>query len=138
MRVFFDSSAFAKRYLSERGSDEVLAWCEKADELAISSIAIPEIISALNRLVREGILTNRQYQSTKSDLLADAVDVAICDLDANIVHEAIQCLERSVLRGMDAIHVACAVSLSVDSFITADKRQHEAAQLAGLKSIFIQ
>jgi uncharacterized protein len=138
VRVFFDSSAFAKRYVAESGSNDVLEWCEKAEELAISSIAIPEIISALNRLVREGALTNRQYQSTKDDLLADAVDIAICDLDAQIVHDAIQCLERSVLRGMDAIHIACAISLKADRFITGDKRQHDAAQLAGLKSIFVQ
>jgi uncharacterized protein len=137
VRVFFDSSAFAKRYVAESGSVEVLEWCGKADELAISSIAIPEIVSALNRLVREGVLTSRQYQSTKGDLLADVVDMAICDLDAQIVHGSIKCLEKSILRGMDAIHIACAASLSVDHFITADKRQHDAAQLAGLKSVYI-
>ena len=137
MRILFDSSAFAKRYLAENGSAEVLEWCEKAEELAISSITIPEIFSALNRLCREGNLTSTQYQTAKDDLLADVVDVAICDLDAQVVHKAIQCLERSALRGMDAIHVACAMTLSVDRFITADKRQHDAAQLAGLSTVLI-
>ena len=40
MRVFFDSSAFAKRYIAdERGTEEVIAWCERADELANLGIA---------------------------------------------------------------------------------------------------
>ena len=41
MRVFFDSSALVKRYIGEAGTDEVLAWCDKATELAIAVIAVP-------------------------------------------------------------------------------------------------
>jgi uncharacterized protein len=134
MRVFLDSSAFAKRYLMESGSATVLEWCSKADELAIASIAVPEIVSALNRLLREGKLSALQYQEAKSNLMADIVDIAICDLDAQVVHQAIQCLEQSTLRGMDAIHVACAISVAADHFITADKQQNEAALRAGLRS----
>jgi uncharacterized protein len=75
VRIFFDSSAFAKRYLAEHGSDEVLQWCDKADELLLSSIALPEIISAMNQLVREDRLSTSQYQSVKGDLINDVVDV---------------------------------------------------------------
>ena len=35
MRVFFDSSAFVKRYVREDGSDAVLDWCERADVLLL-------------------------------------------------------------------------------------------------------
>ena len=35
MRVYFDSSAFAKRYIDETGTGTVLAWCERASELAL-------------------------------------------------------------------------------------------------------
>lgn len=45
MRIFFDSSAFAKRYVSEEGSDTVLLWFDQATELCLSGIALPEIIS---------------------------------------------------------------------------------------------
>lgn len=138
MRIFFDSSAFAKRYLAEHGTDEVLQWCDKADELLLSSIALPEIVSAMNRLVREGRLNASQYQSVKSDLINDVVDVAICDLDANVIHKAIQCLETSALRGMDAIHVACAATLSVDYFVTGDKRQSDAAKRLGLNTVLVE
>ena len=32
MRFFFDSSAFAKRYVREEGTDAVLSWCDQALE----------------------------------------------------------------------------------------------------------
>ena len=53
MRVFFDSSAFVKRYVREAGTDLVLSWCEQATELCLSGIALPEIVSAFCRLLRE-------------------------------------------------------------------------------------
>ena len=39
MRVFFDSSAFVKRYVREAGTDAVLAWCDQASEMGLSAIA---------------------------------------------------------------------------------------------------
>ena len=62
MRVFFDSSAFAKRYISEPGTDKVLAWCDQATEIGLSAIALPEIISAFCRLRREGKVDDTQYR----------------------------------------------------------------------------
>lgn len=138
MLVFLDSSAFAKRYLAENGTELVLDWCNKAGALAVSSITVPEIVSALNRLVREGRLTKSQYLRAKDDLILDLIDVAICDLDAQVTSKAIQCLEQSELRGMDAIHIACALTLLADCFLTADKRQHEAALVAGLSSVLVE
>ena len=41
MRVFFDSSAFAKRYVREEGTDVVLSWCEQATELCLSGCQGP-------------------------------------------------------------------------------------------------
>jgi predicted nucleic acid-binding protein len=41
MRIFFDCSAFAKRYVQEEGSEEVMLWCDKATELALAIIALP-------------------------------------------------------------------------------------------------
>ena len=132
MRVFFDSSAFAKRYVREAGTQAVLAWCDRATEICLSAIALPEIISALCRLQREGKLTPQQYRQIKSLLLADVEDIAISDVTATVIQHAFNCLENHVLRGMDAIHIASALALQVDVFVSADVRQCEAAANAGL------
>ena len=105
MRVFFDSSAFAKRYVSEAGTEKVLAWCDQATEIALSAIPLPEIISAFCRLRREGKIDETQYRQLKSMLLADIED---------------------------AIHIGAAVALQADVFVSADARQRDAAVKAGL------
>ena len=132
MHVFFDSSAFVKRYIHESGTDTVLAWCDRASEIGLSGIALPEIISAFCRLRREEKIDDMQYRQLKSLLLADIEDAAICDLTPAVLAQAIASLEKDVLRGMDAIHIGSAVALEADVFVTSDKRQHAAAIRAGL------
>lgn len=133
MRIFFDSSAFAKRYISETGTDKVLAWCDQATEIGLSAIALPEIISAFCRLRREGRIDDTQYRQLKTLLLSDIEDAAICDLTPEVLAKSIACLEANVLRGMDAIHIGGAVVLQADVFVSADVRQCEAAGRAGLR-----
>lgn len=133
MRVFFDTSAFVKRYVSEAGTDAVLEWCDRATEIGLSGIALPEIISAFCRLHREEKITDTQYRQLKSLLLADIEDAAICDLTPAVLGQAVSALETNVLRGMDAIHIGSAVALQADVFVTADMRQCEAAARAGLR-----
>jgi predicted nucleic acid-binding protein len=134
MRVFFDSSAFVKRYVSETGTEAVLAWCDRASEIGLSGIALPEIVSAFCRLRREGRIDDTQYRQLKSLLLADIEDAAMCDLSPEVLARSIDSLEANVLRGMDAIHLGSAIALKVDVFISADQRQLEAAFRAGLRA----
>lgn len=133
MRVFFDSSAFVKRYVSETGTEAVLNWCDQATEIGLSAIALPEIVSAFCRLRREGKIDDTRYRQLKSLLLADIEDAAICDLTSAVLAQSITSLETNVLRGMDAIHIGSAVALKADVFISADQRQREAAVRAGLR-----
>ena len=133
MRVFFDSSAFVKRYVSEAGTEAVLNWCDQATEIGLSAIALPEIVSAFCRLHREGKNDDTQYKKLKTLLLADIEDAAICDLTPVVLAQSITCLETNVLRGMDAIHIGSAVALQADVFISSDKWQRDAAVRAGLR-----
>lgn len=133
MRVFFDSSAFAKRYVSEPGTDAVLAWCEQATEVGLSGIALPEIISAFCRLRRDRRISGPQYDQLKAALLSDIEDASICDLTPQVLAQSVHSLETNVLRGMDAIHIGSAVALRAEVFVSADQRQCEAARRAGLR-----
>jgi predicted nucleic acid-binding protein len=135
MRVFFDSSAFVKRYIGEEGTDVVLSWCDQATELCLSGIALPEIISAFCRLQREKHVSPLQYRHLKTMLMADITDAAICDLTPEVMRHTIVALEINVLRGMDAIHLGSALALKVDVFVSADARQCVAAELAGLRVV---
>jgi len=132
MLAFFDSSAFIKRYVAEEGTEAVLSLCDRASEIGLSGIALPEIISAFCRLRREGKISDVQYRQLKSSLLTDTEDAAVCDLTPQVLAHAIARLEANVLRGMDALHIGSALTLKADVFVSADRRQCDAAARAGL------
>ena len=133
MKTFFDSSAFAKRYVEEPGSDTVAALCQEATDLALCVICVPEIVSAMNRRLRERRLTKSDYRSLKRHLLEDIRDATIIDLVPPVVAACIEIVERSPMRAADALHVAAARAWRADLFVTADQRQLAAARKAGLK-----
>jgi uncharacterized protein len=133
VKVFLDTSALAKRYVAEQGSDKVLAACQQADSLIVSVICLPELISTLSRLVREKKLANAAYRKLKGDAMADLADVDICQITPVVLASVVSLLELHPLRAMDALHVACALACEPDVFVSADHRQLSAARKAGLK-----
>lgn len=133
MKVFLDTSAFAKRYVAEPGSDKVLALCEQADSLFVSVICLPELVSTLSRLVREKKLTKAAYLQLKGDAMADLADVDVCQITSKVLGSVVSLLESHPLRAMDTLHVACALACKPEVFVSADHRQLSAARKAGLK-----
>lgn len=134
MKTFLDSSAFAKRFVDEAGSDQVEELCARASELGLSVICVPEIISALNRRRRERCLTTPQYRKAKQQLLEDVRDADIVNLDVSVVASSVGVLEASSIRAMDALHIACALEWGAQVFVSSDKKQLAAARRAGLKT----
>lgn len=135
MKVFLDTSALAKRYIAEPGSDKVMALCQQADSLVVSVICLPELISTLSRLVREKKLAKAGYPRLKVDAMSDLADVDICQITPGVMVSVISLLESHPLRAMDALHVACALAVEPDIFVAADHRQLSAARKAGLKIV---
>lgn len=128
MKVYLDSSAFAKRFVDESGTDEVEALCMQASELGLSVICVPEVVSALNRRRREGLLTKQQYTEAKQHLIDDVRDASIINLTVSVVGSAINVLETSPIRAMDALHIACALEWGAKVFASSDKKQLAAAK----------
>ena len=135
MKVFLDTSAFAKRYVDEPGSDKVTALCLKADSLAVSVICFLELISTLSRLVLEKKLSKADYRKLKGAAIGDLADVDICQITPDVLVSVVSLLEAHPLRAMDALHVACALAVKPDVFVSADRRQLSAVRKAGLKAI---
>ncbi|MDI6447726.1 type II toxin-antitoxin system VapC family toxin [Anaerobaca lacustris] len=137
MKTFFDSAAFAKRYVEEPGSDVVDALCATAAELALSVVCIPEIVSALNRRLRERSLSARQYRTAKDSLFEDIHDAAIVNLTADVISSCTTILEENPVRAMEALHIACALRWGAELFVSADQREVSAARKAGLRTRLI-
>lgn len=133
VKTFFDSSAFAKRYLEEAGSAAVESLCLAASDLAVCVICVPEILSALNRRIRERHISSSDYLLLKGHLLDDLRDAAIVDLTPAVIAGTVEVLEAAPLRAADAMHVAAALAWDAELFVSADNRQLAAARAAGLE-----
>ncbi len=137
MKTFFDSSAFAKRYIEEKGSHLVDDICQDADELSISVICIPEIISALNRRVREKKLSQKDCRIIKQALSNDVRDILVINLTEEVIATSISLLENYTLRAMDALHVACALEWGAELFVSSDRQQITAAGENSLNTKYV-
>lgn len=135
MKAFLDTSAFAKRYVVEQGSNKVMELCQQADSLVVSVICIPELMSSLSRLLREKKIIRNEYLKLKNYSMEDMVDIDICQITPGVLTAAISLLEKNQLRAMDALHVACALAVEPNVFVSADHRQLAAARKAGLKIV---
>jgi hypothetical protein len=133
MRIAFDTSALAKRYVDERGTSRVLELCAQATEVVVSVLCVPEILSGLNRLRREGRLLSDGYAAAKADLAGDMTQATIVPVTPAVLSRAIEILEKTASRTLDAIHLAGAMDSACDLFVSADARQCEAASQLGMK-----
>ena len=137
MKLLVDSSSFAKRYIQEVGSDELDDFLQQASELALCIILVPELISGLNRRLREGFLTEKDYREAKKLLLDDVRDATVLQLTPAVIARSVKLLESNVLRAMDTLHVACALEWKADLFVTSDARQLSAAINSGLRTEYL-
>lgn len=128
MKFYFDSSALTKRYISEKGSDRVDSLFLEADSVVVSSICLPEIISALARLRREKKLNADQYNQCKRAAIEDITAFEVCLLSPEVLKTTIHVLEHSELRAADAVHVASAINAKVSRFVSSDARQISTAK----------
>ena len=133
MNVFLDSSALAKRYVEEPGSDRVEEILSSASSLGVSVISLPEVVSALCRRRREGKLSRQQYSKAKQALSDDIADASVVNVTERVVSRAVDLLESWPLRSSDSLQVASATEWLAELFVSADERQCAAARGYGLQ-----
>lgn len=143
-RYFLDSSALVKHYHQESGSQAVEGlFNPRGNKLFVSSLALVEVHSAFARLVREGVLTDRDFAIViarmESDVSAGILTAAAISsrrLEAASVILRTHGLTNTI-RTLDAIHLATAQALHhrspIAAFVAADKRLlASAADASGL------
>jgi len=131
-RLMFDTSALAKRYAAEPGRERVLRLCAQADELLVAAHCKVEVASALLRRRREGVLAEADFDRAWDAAERDLADMTRVPLDEQVERFAVAVMAHAPLRAMDALHVGSALAARVDLFVTADRRQAQAARGMGL------
>jgi len=137
--IYLDTSALLKLYVREAESETVQQWIEAQDEpLPIWDVQHMELINAVRLKVYWGEIKNDQadrlitvfeQRLRKGQYFYPDIDRARLRDDFN----ACSCsTPRLGCRTMDILHVACAVQLDPDYFISFDARQRALAAHAGL------
>ena len=134
MHTFFDSSAFAKRYLKESGTEELLSVLSKASQVVLSSLCHTELLSAFNRVRREKRINTAQYKQLRTNLEQDLQHAAVLHVSTQVLEQAAELLEQYPLRALDSLQVASAVVSRSSLFVSSDGQQCRAAKAAGLKT----
>jgi len=133
LKLYLDTSALLKRYIQEADSETVMRRCAKADRVHLSALCVPELISGFQRLKREKKIGEDVYSVLKQEFALDAEQAMVVEPNKDVLREAVLCIERTGVRTLDAIHIATALKLGSDLFMTADRAQGEAAKTMGLR-----
>lgn len=132
MNLYLDTSALLKRYIQGTGSMAVMRRCAKADRIHLSALCVPELISGFQRLKQEGRISADVYTLLKREFALDAEQATVIGPDPAVLREAVHCAERTGIGSQGALHIATALRLGSDLFLTADARQAHAARRMGL------
>ena len=133
MRIFFDTSSLAKRYITENGTNRVNHLSSLAVDIILSSITAVEFISALSRRMKEGCIKKTDYLKIKKYFAEDLKGVTSVEFYPAVIKLSIKCIEENNIRTLDAVQVASAVVAQADLFVTSDRKQAKAAAAAGLE-----
>jgi uncharacterized protein len=138
--AYVDTSALAKWYLPEPGSDAFVDFIRSQDNAAISRLTTVELRCLLARRRRAGDITvqhERDAWSTfEGDIRAGHLHVeALSDAHAVTACDLLEQLHDLPVRTLDAFHLAIARSLAVGVLATADRVMARAAEALGMTAM---
>ena len=128
MRVAIDTSALIKRYIAIQGGEELAAILANATSLHIAPHCRVEMHSALNRLRLAKQMSGAACRAALAEFEQDMVDFQVTPWSTDVEDAAIKMPPNSNLRAMDALHVAAALAVGAELFVTSDDRQAQVAQ----------
>ena len=141
---YFDSSAIAKRYITEVGSNWVanIADASSGNDILISMLARVEVAAAIFKRQREGSISAVDAASAVADFINDfESQYQPMDVPIHLVERAADLAQSHALRSYDAVQLATALessdirdflSLPKLVFVSADKHLNMSAQSEGL------
>ena len=137
--AYFDTSALLKRYVREQGSLIVRQLLRTHG--VISSVLLGvEVLSALHRRRREGALAASGLRRILGRVRRDEAAWQLIHVTEEILEEARLQVARGALCTLDSLHLATALIARREGlaapFVTADRRQAEAARQTRLEVVW--
>ncbi|MGC2486170.1 MAG: type II toxin-antitoxin system VapC family toxin [Acidimicrobiales bacterium] len=127
MANYLDTSALVKLVVAEVETEALRIWLNEVDRNAVSSdLARTELLRVVRQASPDRILQARAVLDS----------ITLIEVTTTIFEEAGR-LDPTVLRSLDAIHLAAALSLGdeIESIVTYDDRLSHAARSNGISVI---
>jgi len=121
---YLDTSALVKLVVSEAETAALRAWMGEAERTPVScDLARTELLRAVRRAAPDRVVQARAVLDS----------ITLLEVTTATFEEAGR-LDPTVLRSLDAVHLAAALSLGddLDGIVTYDERLAEAAQSNGV------
>jgi uncharacterized protein len=138
MAIYIDTSALAKRYLAEKGSDAFDAFLiEQVDDCLISPLVATELESVVQRLLRQRLIDKAYAAQVRQDFANDLSGAlwsmrpfpsAGLALAGNLLRKL-----SAPLATLDALHLATAIEFDCSAIATSDRQLAKAAAEHGLE-----
>lgn len=137
MNLYLDTSSLLKLFIREHSSEGVRDIVARAARRSTSRISTPEARGGLARAARGLRLTPDELHIAETELRSLFEGMQVVDVTAALLEDAGDLAVGYYLRGLDAIHLASAVTLQNAlgepiTFSAFDDRLNQAAADCGL------
>ena len=137
---YVDTSALAKRYIDETGSEDIDAFLGRWPRVLISRLVVLEFRCVLQRRRRAAEIDAAYERTAMADFAADIRSgyfqvEPLTDRHAVVAHELVGQLSDHSLRTLDALHLAIAQSAGVKLLATADRAMARTAEALGIRTV---
>ena len=138
--IYFDTSALAKKYVIETGSEGIARLMTEKSIMATSKLTYPEMLSALTRRSREGDIPHSKLKELLTEFEADWKCFLIIDFQDELLVSIKRLIEKYYLRAADSIHLASALWLKHSmkeniTFVASDTNLLNAARAEKLSVV---
>lgn len=148
MIVYLDSSALAKRYVEEKGSellDKLYSMAEAGDiQIAFSIWNLGEVLGVLDRYRMRNIISETEFQASYQNVILESVKILklgsliIQPITSTILVESWVIVLNHHLYQADALQITNAKALGSDIFLTADINLLEVARSSELAAYNVE
>lgn len=137
MILYLDASALVKRYVAERGSQQVVHAMGEADAVGTSAISRTEVAAALAKAARMGVLARGEAEAAREAFDEHWPDFIRLPVTETLLERAAGLVWEYDLRAYDSVQLAAALSLrevlaEQVAFATFDRHLWTASSQAGL------
>lgn len=145
MKTYLDSSALVAVYVTERFSDRARGEARRAAQLPFTGLHELEVRNTLRVLYGRRLLDAHEARLLAGHMDEDIRAGRLLRLDVDYTRLFSRSCElserhsaRLLCRSLDILHVACALELGCERFVSGDERQLRLARSSGLKGVDIK